>query len=145
MPLIYKQNSNMAAFIGAQSLHEPVEYDNPDATKNAHLGARLPYIFACSRFAHYLKHMVRNKVGSYMEKDDMEKWLGSWIQQYVLSQSKATEDQKARRPLASAEVKVEADPENPGMYGAKFYLRPHYQLEGVNVSLRLVSKLPSEA
>jgi type VI secretion system protein ImpC len=89
--------------------------------------------------------MVRNKVGSYMEKDEMEKWLGAWIQQYVLSTSKATDEQKARRPLASAEVKVEADPENPGMYGAKFYLRPHYQLEGVNVSLRLVSKLPSEA
>ena len=144
MPLIYKQNSNMAAFIGAQSLHEPVAYDDPDATKNAHLGARLPYMFACCRFAHYLKHMVRNKVGSYMEREDMEKWLGAWIQQYVLNQSKATDEQKARRPLANAEVKVEEDPENPGMYGAKFYLRPHYQLEGVNVSLRLVSKLPSE-
>jgi type VI secretion system protein ImpC len=144
MPLIYKQNSNMAAFIGAQSLHQPAEYDNPDATKNAHLGARLPYIFACSRFAHYLKHMVRNKVGSYMEREDMQKWLGQWIQQYVNNQSGATDEQKARRPLAAAEVKVDEDPENPGMYSAKFFLRPHYQLEGVNVSLRLVSKLPSE-
>ena len=145
MPLIYKQNSNMAAFIGAQSLHQPAEYDNPDATKNAHLGARLPYMFACSRFAHYLKHMVRNKVGSYMEREDMEKWLGGWIQQYVNNQSGASDEQKARRPLASAEVQVSEDPENPGQYSAKFFLRPHYQLEGVNVSLRLVSKLPSEA
>ena len=145
MPLVYKQNSNMAAFIGAQSLHQPAEYDNPDATKNAQLGARLPYIFACARFAHYLKHMVRNKVGSYMERDDMQRWLGGWINNYVLANSNASEDQKARQPLAAAEVEVTEDPENPGMYSAKFFLRPHYQLEGTNVSLRLVSKLPSQA
>lgn len=144
MPLVYKQNSNMAAFIGAQSLHKPAAYDNPDATKNAQLGARLPYIFACSRFAHYLKHMVRNKVGSYMERDDMEKWLGGWINNYVLANTNASEAQKARSPLAAAEVEVVSDPENPGMYSAKFFLRPHYQLEGTNVSLRLVSKLPSQ-
>lgn len=145
MPLVYKQNSNMAAFIGAQSLHQPAVYDNPDASKNAQLGARLPYIFACARFAHYLKHMVRNKVGSYMEKDDMERWLGSWINQYVETSAGASEAQKARKPLGAAEVEVVSDPENPGMYSAKFFLRPHYQLEGTNVSLRLVSKLPSQA
>jgi len=145
MPLVYKQNSNMAAFIGAQSVHQPAAYDNPDASKNAQLGARLPYLFACSRFAHYLKHMVRNKVGSYMERDDMERWLTGWINNYVETSATATEIQKAQKPLGSAEVEVVSDPENPGVYSAKFFLRPHYQLEGTNVSLRLVSKLPSQA
>jgi len=144
MPLVYKQNSNMAAFIGAQSAHAPAQYDDADATKNAQLGARLPYMFACCRFAHYLKHMVRNKVGSYMERDDMERWLGGWIKGYVNSNATASEEQKARRPLAGAEVEVLEDPENPGAYSAKFSLRPHYQLEGVNVNLSLVSKLPSQ-
>ncbi len=153
MPLIYQQNSNMAAFIGAQSLHEAPEYGDPvnrspqeeTATKNAKLGARLPYMFACSRFAHYLNKMVYNKIGSNMERDDMQRWLGGWIQNYVNNDANASDAKKARRPLAAAEVVVDEDPENPGMYAAKFFLRPHYQLEGVNVSLRLVSKLPSEA
>lgn len=147
MPLVYKQNSNMAAFISAQSTHKPAKYEGengPDATKNAALGARLPYMFACCRFAHYLKHMVRNKVGSYMERDDMERWLGGWIQNYVLNNASGEEEQKARRPLAAAEVSVISDPENPGQYHAKFFLRPHYQLEGANVSLNLVSRLPSQ-
>jgi len=147
MPLIYKQNSNMAAFIGAQSLHQPPKYDDsPEgqtATKNAMLGARLPYIFACSRFAHFLKYMVRNKVGSYMERDELQSWLGGWIKNYVNNDSSANDSKKARRPLSAAEVVVEDDAENPGAYDAKFFLRPHYQLEGVNVSLRLVSKLPT--
>ncbi len=148
MPLIYKQGSNEAAFIGAQSLHKPPQFDDSPqgqtATKNAMLGARLPYIFACSRFAHFLKHMVRNKIGSYMEKEDMRKWLNSWILNYVEASDNASEVAKAKRPLKAAEVVVDEDPENPGMYSAKFFLRPHYQLEGANISLRLVSKLPSE-
>ena len=148
MPLIYHQNSNMAAFIGAQSLHQPPKYDDSEqgqtATKNAMLGARLPYIFACSRFAHYLKKMVRNKIGSNMERDEVQRWLGSWIQNYVNNDATADDAKKARRPLAEAKVVVADDPENPGQYDAKFFLRPHYQLEGVNVSLRLVSKLPAD-
>lgn len=148
MPLVYSQNSNQAAFIGAQSLHEPPEFeDNPTgnyATSNAALGARLPYIFACSRFAHYLKHMVRNKIGGYMERDDMQRWLTNWINNYVEASDTASEVAKSKRPLKSAEVVVDEDPENPGYYDAKFFLRPHYQLEGANISLRLVSKLPSD-
>lgn len=149
MPLIYNQNSDMAAFIGAQSLHSPPKYGDDEqgktATKNAALGARLPYIFACSRFSHYLKHMVYSKIGSNMEREDMQRWLGKWIQNYVAQGAMSSDKEKARRPLSQAEVVVEDDPENPGMYDAKFFLRPHYQLEGANVSLRLVSKLPSEA
>jgi type VI secretion system protein ImpC len=144
MPLIHKKNSDFAAFIGAQSLQKPTEYDDPDATANANLAARLPYLFATCRFAHYLKCMVRDKVGSYKERADLEVWLNNWIRQYVENNpATATEQDKARRPLAAAEVKIEEDPANPGYYSSKFFLRPHYQLEGLTVSLRLVSKLPS--
>ncbi|MEW9585351.1 type VI secretion system contractile sheath large subunit [Paraburkholderia sp. DGU8] len=144
MPLVHKKNSDFAAFIGAQSLHKPAEFEDPDATANANLAARLPYLFACSRFAHYLKCIVRDKVGSFKERDDMQRWLQNWILQYVDGDpAHSTEESKARRPLAAAEVVVEEVEGNPGYYTSKFFLRPHYQLEGLTVSLRLVSKLPS--
>ncbi|WP_347988899.1 type VI secretion system contractile sheath large subunit [Methylomonas sp. AM2-LC] len=145
MPLIHKKNTDFAAFIGAQSLQKPAEYEDPDATANANLAARLPYLFATCRFAHYLKCMVRDKIGSFKERDDMEVWLNSWISQYVLQNpAVASEQDKAIRPLAGAEVVVEEVEGNPGYYQSKFFLRPHYQLEGLTVSLRLTSKLPSQ-
>ena len=145
MPLIHKKNSDFAAFIGAQSLHKPAEYDDPDATANANLGARLPYLFATCRFAHYLKCIVRDKLGSFKECADMQSWLNKWIQQYVDGNPQiSSEETKARKPLAAAEVVVQEVEGNPGYYTSKFFLRPHYQLEGLTVSLRLVSKLPSQ-
>jgi type VI secretion system protein ImpC len=145
MPLLHKKNSDIAAFIGAQSLHKPAEYDDPDATANANLSARLPYLFAACRFAHYLKCIVRDKIGSFKERSDMETWLNKWIKQYVEGNpSTASEGDKARRPLAAAEVTVTEVEGNPGYYKANFQLRPHYQLEGVNVTLSLVSRLKSE-
>lgn len=145
MPLLHRKNTDVASFIGAQSLHNPAEFDDPDATANANLGARLPYLFATCRFAHYLKCMVRDKVGSFKERAEMERWLNDWLMQYVDGNpGTSSEDTKARKPLASAEVVVQADEENPGYYKSQFFLRPHYQLEGLSVSLRLVSKLPSE-
>ena len=144
MPLVHRKNSDFAAFIGAQSLQKPAEYDDPDATANANLAARLPYLFASCRFAHYLKCIVRDKIGSFKERGDMETWLNNWIGQYVLTNpATATDADKARKPLAGAEVVVEEIEGNPGYYSSKFFLRPHYQLEGLTVSLRLVSKLPS--
>jgi type VI secretion system protein ImpC len=144
MPLIHKKNSDFAAFIGAQSLQKPQEYEDPDATANANLAARMPYLFATCRFAHYLKCIVRDKIGSFKEQSDMQLWLNNWIQQYVDGDPmNSSESTKARKPLAAAEVVVEADESNPGYYRSRFYLRPHYQLEGLTVSLRLVSKLPS--
>ncbi|GAA4342088.1 type VI secretion system contractile sheath large subunit [Pigmentiphaga soli] len=144
MPLIHRKNSDFAAFIGAQSLHKPAEYEDPDATANAALAARLPYLFACNRFAHYLKCIVRDKVGSFKERSDMEVWLNNWISQYVDGDpANSSEHTKAEKPLAAAEVKVEEVEGAPGYYSSKFFLRPHYQLEGLTVSLRLVSKLPS--
>src|SRR5580765_581345 len=144
MPLIHKKNSDFAAFIGAQSLQKPAVYDDPDATANANLAARLPYLFATCRFAHYLKCMVRDKIGSFKERDDVQKWLQGWIIQYVDGDPQhSSEEVKARKPLAAAEVVVEEVEGNPGYYNSKFFLRPHYQLEGLTVSLRLTSKLPS--
>jgi type VI secretion system protein ImpC len=144
MPLIYRKNSDFAAFIGAQSLQQPAEYDDPDATANAQLAARMPYLFATCRFAHYLKCIVRDKVGSFKERDEMSRWLQDWIMQYVDGDpAHSSESTKASKPLAAAEVVVEEVEGNPGYYTSKFFLRPHYQLEGLTVSLRLVSKLPS--
>jgi type VI secretion system protein ImpC len=144
MPLIHKKNTDLAAFIGAQSLQKPAEFDDPDATANAALAARLPYLFASCRFAHYLKCIVRDKIGSFKERDEMQRWLQKWVMQYVDGDpANSTEQTKARKPLAGAEVKLEEVEGAPGYYSAKFFLRPHYQLEGLTVSLRLVSKLPS--
>jgi type VI secretion system protein ImpC len=144
MPLLHRKNSDFAAFIGAQSLQKPFEYDDPDATANANLSARLPYLFACCRFAHYLKCIVRDKIGSFKERADMQIWLQKWIMNYVDGDpAHSSESTKARKPLAAAEVVVEEVEGNPGYYTSKFFLRPHYQLEGLTVSLRLVSKLPS--
>ncbi|MDR0777696.1 MAG: type VI secretion system contractile sheath large subunit [Azonexus sp.] len=144
LSLIHRKNSDFAAFIGAQSLNKPAEYDDPDATANANLAARLPYLFACNRFAHYLKCIVRDKIGSFKERSDMERWLNKWIMNYVDGDPvNSSEVTKAQKPLAAAEVVVEEVEGNPGYYTSKFFLRPHYQLEGLTVSLRLVSKLPS--
>lgn len=144
MPLVHRKNSDFAAFIGAQSLQKPAEYHDADATANARLAARLPYLFACCRFAHYLKCIVRDKVGSFQERDDMERWLNDWIMNYVDGDPvNSSQETKARKPLAAAEVQVQEIEDNPGYYAARFFLRPHYQLEGLTVSLRLVSKLPS--
>jgi type VI secretion system protein ImpC len=143
MPLSHWKNTDYAVFVGAQTLQKPAEYDDPDASANANLAARLPYLFATCRFAHYLKCIVRDKIGSFKERTDMESFLNNWITQYVTADASASEEVKARYPLAAAEVVVEEVPGNPGYYTSKFFLRPHYQLEGLTVSLRLVSKLPS--
>ena len=142
MPLSHYKNTDYAVFMGAQSLQKPAVYDDPDATSNANLAARLPYLFATCRFAHYLKCMVRDKIGSFKERADMEEWLNKWISQFCCD-SKSAEEVKARYPLAEAKVEVLEVKGNPGYYTSKFWLRPHYQLEGLTVSLRLVSKLPS--
>ncbi len=144
IPLVHRKNTDHAAFIGAQSLQKPQEYMDPDATANANLSARLPYLFASTRFAHYLKCIVRDKIGTFKERDDMQRWLNEWIMHYVdADPANSSQETKARRPLAAAAVVVEDVEGNPGYYSAKFFLRPHFQLEGLTVSLRLVAKLPS--
>ncbi|GHV24043.1 hypothetical protein AGMMS49959_19140 [Planctomycetales bacterium] len=144
LPLCHRKGSDNAVFIGAQTLNKPTEYEDPDATGNANLSARLPYIFAVDRFAHYLKCMVRDKIGSFKSRDDMQKYLNNWIMNYVTADPSASEEVKARYPLSAAEVTVKEVEGNPGYYSATFHLKPHYQLEGLTASLRLVTKLPSE-
>jgi type VI secretion system protein ImpC len=149
IPIIHRKNTDKAAFIGAQSVYKPKKYQGKDgvaATAADNLKARLPYMFAVSRFAHYLKCMVRDKIGSTKEKEALQAWLQEWINEYVdgdpVNSSEAT---KARKPLAAAKVEIFANEENPGYYNARFYLRPHYQLEGVDIGMSLVSRLPGAA
>ena len=144
--IVHRKNSDKAAFIGAQSVYRPKKYDKVEATAADNLSSRIPYMFAVSRFAHYLKCMVRDKIGSTKEKDQLERWLQDWITLYVDGDPKnSTEETKARLPLAAAKVSVLADEENPGYYKANFYLRPHFQLEGMDIGMSLVSRLPAAA
>jgi len=143
LPLQHWKNTDYAVFVGGQSLQEPEIYTDDVDSANAQLAARLPYLFAVCRFSHYLKMIAREKIGSFMERDDMQKFLTDWINQYVVSDPSASQETKARYPLAEAEVVVEEVPGNPGYYTSRFAMRPHYQLEGLSASLSLVSQLPS--
>lgn len=145
MPICYRKNSTDAAFMGAQSLQKPKKYQGKgaaEANMSAQLSARLPYLFATCRFAHYLKCMVRDKVGKMMGRAELQDYLQTWINNYVIENPEnAGEEKKAEKPLAGAQVEVTEIEGNPGYYNAVFRLRPHFQLEAVNVSLRLVGKL----
>jgi type VI secretion system protein ImpC len=146
LPVIHRKNTDKAAFIGAQSLYRPKKYDKAEATASDNLSSRLPYMFAVSRFAHYLKCMVRDKIGETMEQDQLQKWLQNWLTLYIDGDPKNSSiATKARKPLAAGRVDVFADEENPGYYGARFYLRPHFQLEGMDIGMSLVSRLPGQA
>lgn len=143
IPIVHRKNTDKAAFIGCQSVFKPRLFDKPEATASDNLSARLPYMFAVSRFAHYLKCMVRDKIGSTKEQEELRRWLQNWIARYVDGDPvNSSEQTKARKPLAEAKVLVEPDEENPGYYSARFYLRPHFQLEGMDVGISLVSRLP---
>jgi type VI secretion system protein ImpC len=145
LPVIHRKNTDKAAFIGAQSLYRPKKYDKEEATASDNLSSRLPYMFAVSRFAHYLKCMVRDKIGENLEQDALQRWLQNWLTLYIdgdpQHSSIAT---KARKPLADGRVDVFPDEENPGYYSARFYLRPHFQLEGMDIGMSLVSRLPGQ-
>src|SRR5207245_6061458 len=126
MPLTHRKGQDVATFIAAQSLQKPTEYQDAVATANSRLAARLPYLFATCRFAHYLKCIVRDKIGSYKERADMETWLNRWISNYVESDPAAREEVKAVRPLAAAEITVEEVEGNHGYDTSKSFLRHHY-------------------
>jgi type VI secretion system protein ImpC len=143
--IVHRKNTDKAAFIGAQSVYKPKLMDKVEATASENLSARIPYMFAVSRFAHYLKCMVRDKIGSTKEKEQLEKWLNGWIIRYVDGDPKnSSEETKARLPLAGAKVSIIEDEANPGYYSASVYLRPHFQLEGMDIGMSLVSRLPLE-
>jgi type VI secretion system protein ImpC len=149
IPIIHRKNTDKAAFIGAQSIYQPKKFFGKDgvaATASDNLKSRLPYMFAVSRFAHYLKCMVRDKIGSTKEKDALQRWLQEWILEYVDGAPDiSSEETKARKPLSAASVEVFENEENPGYYMTRIYLRPHYQLEAMDIGLSLVSRLPGPA
>lgn len=141
--LHHRKGTTEATFMGAQSAYKSDKYYDADAEANSNLTSRLTYMFPICRFAHYLKVMVRDSIGSFKNRSDMERYLNDWITNYVTTDPGASDSVKAQYPLSAAEVKVQEIPGNPGYYAAQFWLRPHFQLEGLNVSLRLTSKLPS--
>jgi type VI secretion system protein ImpC len=145
IPLVHCKGTDYAAFFSVQSSQKPKLYDKDAANANARLSAQLPYIFAVSRFAHYLKAMMRDKIGSFMSRTDCERWLNQWITNYVTPDDTASPSVKASRPLREAAITVEEVPGKPGAYRATAFLKPHFQLDELSVSLRLVAELPASA
>lgn len=142
LPLCHYKGSDYAVFFGSQTTQKPKKYDNPDATANAAISARLPYIMATSRFSQYLKVMGRDKIGSFLEAKDCETWLNDWIRNYVNGNPDASADMKAKYPLAEAAISVKEVPGAPGSYNAVAYLRPWLQMEELTASMRLVARIP---
>ncbi len=145
VPLVHQKGTDKAAFFSVQSAQVPKEYYTDAATANARISAQLPYIFATSRFAHYLKAMMRDKIGGYMSRSEAETFLNNWISNYVVGNEDASPEVKAKRPLREARVEVAEIPGKPGAYRAVAFLRPHFQLDELNMSLRLVAELPAPA
>jgi type VI secretion system protein ImpC len=143
LPLIWAKNRDFAAFMGAQSAQQPKKYHDPAANSNSELSAKFNYILNVSRFAHYLKVIARDKIGAHMERGDCERFLNDWIRNYVIANPESAGDSlKASKPLADARVDVRAVPGKPGHYEAVAYLRPHFQLEALKTSMRLVAEVP---
>lgn len=145
LPLCHYKNTDYAVFFGAQTTQKAKKYDRPEATANASISSRLPYIMATSRFAHYLKVMARDKIGSFMEASDVELWLNRWITNYVNSSENAGQEMKARYPLREARVEVKEIPGRPGSYNAVAYMRPWLQMEELTTSMRMVARIPAQA
>jgi type VI secretion system protein ImpC len=143
--LVHCKNTDYGAFFAAQSVQKPKLYNTDEANASARLSAQLPYLLAVSRFAHYLKVIMRDRIGSYMSRADCERILNEWIMQYVTPDPTALPSVKASHPLQDARVEVSEVPGKPGVYRAVAHLRPHFQLDELNVSLRLVAELPKSA
>jgi type VI secretion system protein ImpC len=145
IPLVHCKGTDKAAFFSVQSANKPKLFDSDAANANARLSAQLPYIMATCRFAHYLKAMMRDKIGSFTSREEIQKFLNRWISQYVTTDDSATQSTKAKYPLREARVDVEEVKGKPGVYRAVAFLRPHFQLDELTVSLRLVASLPQSA
>jgi type VI secretion system protein ImpC len=145
LPLVFCKNTNYATFFGASTVNKAKTYDTDFANANARISSMLPYVLAASRFAHYLKVIARDKVGAFMTRDDVSNYLNRWIMQYVLGKDDAGQELKARYPLRDARVDVYDVPGKPGAYRAVVFIRPHFQLDELTASIRLVSELPPPA
>jgi len=144
-PLVHQKGTPNACFFSVQSAQKAKVYDSDAATANARISAQLPYIFAVSRFAHYLKAMMRDKIGGYMSRGEAQTFLNNWIANYVVGNDDAPMSVKAKRPLKEANVEVVEVAGKPGAYRAVAFLRPHFQLDELSVSMRLVAELPPAA
>jgi len=144
-PLVHCKGTDYAAFFSVQSCQKPKMFDNEAANANARLSAQLPYILAVSRFAHYLKAMMRDKIGSFTSRVECERWLNQWITNYVTPDDSASASVKASHPLREARIEVMEVAGKPGVYRAVAFMRPHFQLDELSVSLRLVAELPASA
>ncbi|MGK7867398.1 type VI secretion system contractile sheath large subunit [Falsiroseomonas sp. E2-1-a20] len=145
LPLCHYKNTDYAVFFGSQSAQKPKKYDRPEATANAAISARLPYMMATSRFAHYLKVMARDKIGSFMEASDCEVWLNRWIQNFVNPMEGAGQEARAKYPLREAQIEVKEVPGKPGVYNAVAHLRPWLQMEELTTSMRMVARIPQKS
>jgi type VI secretion system protein ImpC len=145
VPLVHCKGTDYAAFFSVQTANKPKLYDKDAANANARISAQLPYMLAMSRFAHYLKAMMRDKIGSFMTRQDTEKFLNQWISNYVCADDNASQAAKAKLPLREAAIQVTEVPGKPGAYRAVAFLKPHFQLDELSVSLRLVADLPASA
>lgn len=143
--VVHKKNENYAAFFGGQTANKPLQYSKALANANARLSAQLPCILAASRFAHYIKVIMRDKVGSFASRANVETFLNNWIADYVLVNDNASQALKAQYPLREARIDVTEDPAKPGVYKATVFLRPHFQLEELTASIRMVAELPEAA
>jgi type VI secretion system protein ImpC len=145
VPLVHCKGTDYAAFFSVQTCNKPKVYDKPEANANARLSAQLPYMLAMSRFAHYLKAMMRDKIGSTMSRSQADTFLNRWVNNYVIDDDNASAAAKAERPLREARIEVVEIPGKPGALRAVAFLRPHFQLDELTVSLRLVADLPKPA
>lgn len=143
--LVHKKNEGLAVFFGGQTANRPTTYNTAEANANARISAMLPYVLAASRFAHYIKVIMRDKVGSFMTRDNVRAYLNTWIADYVLVNDNAPQEIKAQYPLREARIDVTEVPGKPGAYRATVFLRPHFQLEELTASIRLVASLPPPA
>ncbi|MBI3898986.1 MAG: type VI secretion system contractile sheath large subunit [Gammaproteobacteria bacterium] len=142
MPLSHYKSTDYAVFFGGETAQKAQVFDRPEATANAAISARLPYLMATSRIAHYLKVMARDKIGSFMEAEDMAHWLNRWINNYVNASEEGGQDMRARYPLREAKIEVKPVPGSPGSYNAVAWLRPWLQMEELTTSLRMVARIP---
>jgi len=145
VPLVHCKGTDYAAFFSTQTANKPKIYNTDGANANARLSSQLQYILATSRFAHYLKSIMRDKIGSFMTRQNAQDFLNTWITSYTLGDDDASQEMKAKYPLREARIDVSEIPGKTGAYRAVAFLKPHYQLDELSVSLRLVANLPPPA
>ena len=145
LAICHRKNSDQAAFFGGQTTNKPRVYNTSEANANARISSMLPYMLASSRFAHYLKVIMRDKIGSFMTRENVQKYLNTWLSDYILLNDNAPQNVKAAYPLREGRVDVFDIPGKPGSYNAVVFLKPHFQLDELTVSIRLVAELPAPA